>query len=110
MMKDEICRSAHIEAVGGDDLTLKVCFYYPNDPTADVFGEGDRIELLIRGDEEISIPGRIVGKVGYFTVSGEVTQNLAQAQRAFITYSVRIYWADGERSTPIGGAPLIMKE
>ena len=100
---------APLDVVGGDDLTLKVCFYYPENPVAEVFGEGDRIELCVKGDEPLTVAGEIVGKAGYFYLSGEQTQALADAARPYITYSVRILWADGEKSTPICGAPINIK-
>ena len=107
-MSDCGCRGERIEIAGGDDLTLKVCFFYPDNPTAEVFGEGDRILMRVKGDELYELPGEIVGKAGYFRLSGELTQTLADAERPFITYSVRILWADGEVSTPICGAPVVV--
>ena len=102
------CRCERIEVAGGDDLTLKVCFFYPDNPGAEVFGEGDRILMRVKGDELYELPGEIVGKVGYFRLTGDLTQALAEAARPFITYSVRILWADGEVSTPICGAPIVV--
>ena len=98
-----------LEIVGGDDLTLKVCFYYPENPVAEVFGEGDRNELRVKGDGILTVPGRIDGKAGYFYLSGAQTQTIADAVRPYVTYSVRILWADGEKSTPICGAPITIK-
>ena len=107
-MNDCMCGPDRIEVAGGDDLTLKVCFFYPENPGAEVFGEGDRILMRVKGDELYEIAGEIVGKAGYFRLSGELTQALAEAARPFITYSIRILWADGEVSTPICGAPIVV--
>ncbi|MBQ6163685.1 MAG: hypothetical protein IJK23_04335 [Clostridia bacterium] len=101
-------QTERLQVVGGDDLTLKVCFYFPENPVAEVFGDGDRIELTVTGDEPLTVPGEIVGKAGYFYLSGEQTRSLAAAARPYITYSVRILWADGEKSTPICGAPMTL--
>ena len=95
-----------VRVVGGDDLTIKAVFYYPDNPTAQVFAEGDRIDLLVHADKTYSVSGEIVGKAGYFTLSGDLTQEIAESDCPFITYSIRILWADGGRTTPICRAEM----
>lgn len=104
---------ARILIIGGDDCTITVHFYDPENPGKQLICSEDKVILSIHAYDEVILT--TTGTVSadsndcMFTITGRQTADLQERSRGrehFYHYCVHIYWAGGGRSTPIYNAPF----
>ena len=95
--------------IAGDDATFKIDFRDPSDFDWE-FSANDSTAMIISGGgiDDIVISGEINGKSATYYISSEITQSLLNVIQP--KCSVRVYFEDGGRYTPIHKAPLRILE
>lgn len=94
-----------LEIISGDDITVAVKFFQDCSDVPIDFLNGNKAELIIHhpdGVDETITTERYDDNIAYFYLDSATTERLfLLSVEGVLWYSVRFYWADGGRNTPI---------